>query len=147
MSIVIANTEVSTAADLAKVATPDLLAFYNETTGKATKKFASRAKGEAQVWAVVEAKLAEQVPERDSSLPRKVRVKVARKVMKGDRPRETTADGKVLLELEQRGATTIAALAAALGRTERQVRNSISYLRRKYGVEIESINSQELQLG
>lgn len=49
----IANTIVTSETHLNEVSTADLLAFYNERTGKNTTKFASRAKGMAQVWALV----------------------------------------------------------------------------------------------
>lgn len=49
----IANTIVTSEAHLNEVSTADLLAFYNERTGKNTTKFASRAKGMAQVWALI----------------------------------------------------------------------------------------------
>ena len=48
----IANTIVTSEAHLNEVSTADLLAFYNERTGKNTTKFASRAKGMTQVWAL-----------------------------------------------------------------------------------------------
>ena len=53
----IATTNVLSAADLNDVSTADLLAFYNERTGKNTTKFASRAKGQMQVWALIEAEV------------------------------------------------------------------------------------------
>ena len=57
----IANTNVLSAADLNDVSTADLLAFYNERTGKNTTKFASRAKGQMQVWALIEAEVAAEL--------------------------------------------------------------------------------------
>lgn len=59
-SIQIANVAVSTFEDLSAVDTAALLAFYNAETGKNTSKFASRAKGLMQVWALVEAKLTQE---------------------------------------------------------------------------------------
>ena len=53
----IAATNVLSFADLSDVSTADLLAFYNERTGKNTTKFASRAKGQMQVWALIEAEV------------------------------------------------------------------------------------------
>ncbi len=44
---------------LNEFSTADLLAYYNAKTGKATKKFSSRAAGIAQVWALVAAEQAE----------------------------------------------------------------------------------------
>lgn len=57
-SIQIETTQVSKFEDLSAVSTAGLLAFYNAETGKNTSKFASRAKGLMQVWALVEGKLA-----------------------------------------------------------------------------------------
>ena len=45
----IAATNVLSFTDLSAVSTADLLAFYNERTGKSITKFASRAKGKMQV--------------------------------------------------------------------------------------------------
>ena len=53
----IANTIITSEAHLSEVSTADLLAFYNERTGKNTTKFASRAKGQAQVWTLIEAEV------------------------------------------------------------------------------------------
>jgi len=167
MKLFIANIEITSAADLTKVETADLLDFYNEATGKSTTKFASRAKGEQQVWKIikedvekVEAPKVEkpaapapaptkEAAEKEEGEGRKVRVKEARKVMKGDRPKDTSADGQVLLTLEaaKGEVVRIDEMAKQLGRTDRQIRNSISYLRRKYGFQIEAINSQEIKLG
>lgn len=61
-SIIIANISVSTFEDLSVVFTDDLLDFYNATTGKRTTKFASRAKGLAQVWALIEPQLTAPAP-------------------------------------------------------------------------------------
>lgn len=57
-AIKIANVSVSTFEDLSAVSNADLLGFYNATTGKSTSKFASRAKGLAQVWSLIEPQLA-----------------------------------------------------------------------------------------
>ena len=57
----IAATNVLSFADLSDVSTADLLAFYNERTGKNTTKFASRAKGQMQVWTLVEAEVAAEL--------------------------------------------------------------------------------------
>lgn len=57
----IATTNVLSAADLNDVSTADLLAFYNERTGKNTTKFASRAKGQTQVWTLIEAEVAAEL--------------------------------------------------------------------------------------
>lgn len=57
----IASTNVLSFDDLNNVATADLLAFYNERTGKNTTKFASRAKGLAQVWALIEGEVAAEI--------------------------------------------------------------------------------------
>lgn len=57
----IAATNVLSFTDLSDVSTADLLAFYNERTGKNTTKFASRAKGKMQVWALIEAEVAAEL--------------------------------------------------------------------------------------
>lgn len=41
-------------ADIEQLATGDLLALYNQLTGKSTAKFQSRAKGLEQVWKALE---------------------------------------------------------------------------------------------
>lgn len=58
--VMISGTTIANFADLNKVSTADLLAFYNERTGKATKQFLKRAKGMQQVWALIEAEVAQQ---------------------------------------------------------------------------------------
>lgn len=165
MKLFIAEIAINNEADLKKVSTADLLDFYNEATGKNTSKFASRTKGEQQVWKMIKedvekmespkvekpaapAKKVEKA-EKQEGEGRKVRIKEARKVMKGDRPKDTTADGQVLLALEaaKGKVVRIEELSKTLGRTDRQIRNSISYLRRKYGFQVESLNSQEIKLG
>lgn len=57
----IANTTVTSETHLNEVSTADLLAFYNERTGKNTTKFASRAKGMAQVWALIKDEVAAEL--------------------------------------------------------------------------------------
>lgn len=57
----IAATNVLSFTDLSAVSTADLLAFYNERTGKSITKFASRAKGKMQVWALIEAEVAAEL--------------------------------------------------------------------------------------
>lgn len=57
----IAATNVLSFTDLSDVSAADLLAFYNERTGKNTTKFASRAKGQMQVWALIEAEVAAEL--------------------------------------------------------------------------------------
>lgn len=58
--VIIAGTTIANFADLNKVSTADLLAFYNERTGKATKQFLKRAKGMQQIWALIEGDVAQQ---------------------------------------------------------------------------------------
>lgn len=48
-------TTVTTQGQLKEVQTTDLLAAFNRLTGKSTKKFASRAKGEVQTFKAIEA--------------------------------------------------------------------------------------------
>lgn len=57
--VTIAGVTINNFADLNKLSTADLLAFYNETTGKNTKQFLKRAKGMQQVWALIEPQLAQ----------------------------------------------------------------------------------------
>ena len=59
-----AEHEIRKREDLEAVSTSALLETYNELTGKSTKKFASRAKGEEQVW-----KLIEEVDEAPETAP------------------------------------------------------------------------------
>lgn len=53
-TVQIANVAVASLEDLNAVSTADLLAFYNDATGKSTSKFASRVKGLTQAWALIE---------------------------------------------------------------------------------------------
>lgn len=53
----IAATNVLSFTDLSAVRDSDLLAFYNERTGKNITKFASRAHGKMKVWALIEAEV------------------------------------------------------------------------------------------
>lgn len=46
---------ICTRADIEQLPTEELLALYNELTGKATKRFANRDKGLEQVWKALEA--------------------------------------------------------------------------------------------
>ena len=59
-AVIISGTTIANFADLNKVSTADLLAFYNERTGKNTKQFLKRAKGMQQVWVLIEAEVAQQ---------------------------------------------------------------------------------------
>lgn len=61
MSVRIFDTEIRTFADLNKISTADLLDYYNGLTGKNTKQFSKRAKGMQQVWALIEADVAQRV--------------------------------------------------------------------------------------
>lgn len=58
--VIISGTTIANFADLNKVSTADLLAFYNARTGKNTKQFLKRAKGMQQVWALIEAEVAQR---------------------------------------------------------------------------------------
>lgn len=58
--VVIAGVTINKLADLNSLSTADLLAFYNKRTGKNTKQFLKRAKGMQQVWALIEADVAQQ---------------------------------------------------------------------------------------
>jgi len=70
------------------------------------------------------------------------RTKDPRKLMKGERPKAGSTDGKVLGKLEAANpSVSVADIAKALNVKERQVRNSLSYLRRKYGFDISMLES------
>lgn len=59
MSVTISGVTIHSRTDLGSLKTADLLALYNKLTGKKTTKFASRDKGEGQVWAAIKAAPAE----------------------------------------------------------------------------------------
>lgn len=153
MKVSIADVTINTADDLKKVETADLLEFYNDFTGKSTTKFASRAKGEAQVWKMLE-EVVDSEPESEEQEEaregRKVNTKEARYNMKRqETPKESTNDGKLYYALVQEHPNEevkVSFLAKKLGRTERQIRNSISYLRRRYGLDIESLTSEIIKV-
>jgi len=56
-AVIVANTAINSFADLNKVSTADLLAYYNSVTGRNTRQFLKRAKGMQQVWALIEPQL------------------------------------------------------------------------------------------
>lgn len=53
MTLAIADTAITCFEDLNQLSTAEILAAYNEATGKNTKQFAKRAKGMQQLWAVI----------------------------------------------------------------------------------------------
>ncbi|MBF8797931.1 hypothetical protein [Pseudomonas aeruginosa] len=53
MTFAIADTTITCFEDLNQLSTAEILAAYNEVTGKNTKQFAKRAKGMQQLWAVI----------------------------------------------------------------------------------------------
>ncbi|WP_412851476.1 hypothetical protein [Ectothiorhodospira shaposhnikovii] len=53
MTLAIADTTITCFEDLNQLSTAEILAAYNEATGKNTKQFAKRAKGMQQLWAVI----------------------------------------------------------------------------------------------
>lgn len=53
MTFAIADTAITCFEDLNQLSTAEILAAYNEATGKDTKQFAKRAKGMQQLWAVI----------------------------------------------------------------------------------------------
>lgn len=60
-TVTIADTAITCFADLNKVSTGELLAYYNRVTGRKTKQFLKRSKGMQQVWVLVEPQLAQSV--------------------------------------------------------------------------------------
>lgn len=145
MIISIANVTIDSRESLRQVPTSELLSFFNEATGKTTTKFSSRAKGEDQVWKIIEQ---EVQAANEEHVGRKVRTQGALKTMKGDSPKKETEDGKIYDILMENIGTEIEfkTLMEKTGRTDRQVRNSVSYLRRRYGLEITAIDSQVIRL-
>ena len=57
----IAATDIRSFTDLSAVSDRELLAFYNERTGKDITKFPSRAKGKMKVWALIEGEVAAEL--------------------------------------------------------------------------------------
>lgn len=53
----LANIKITTRSDLKKVPTKALLDYYNTELGKTISKFASRVKGEEQVWKLLQENL------------------------------------------------------------------------------------------
>lgn len=67
MTFAIAGTAITRFEDLNQLSTAEILAAYNEATGKNTKQFAKRAKGMQQLWAVIADKVeAAQVQKADA---------------------------------------------------------------------------------
>lgn len=168
---VIKTLLVLTAVQLTAKSGPELVEIHNtlakEVDGNLVTRFADKAAAVKRVQKVIEAvkalpkykvtdiSSAKKTPSladhannavvtpatKKAKAPAGDRTKDPRKMMKGDRPKADSADGKVLNKLE--AAThpvKIADVAKALGRTDRQVRNSLSYLRRKYGFDISMLN-------
>lgn len=122
-AITIANTKVSTFADLGTIPTADLLAYHNKITGKDTKKFASRTKALQQVWPLVETELAQA----EALSNEEEKTEEAPKPTKS--PLKTRVDD--LLALLSAGPKTVSEIAAGLELpTEKKARSIIDAARR-----------------
>lgn len=111
---------IASKSDLKDIPNMSLVALYNKLTGKETKKFASREKGEAQVWRELErqqataAVKAPQEPKAKKAPAAKATPKVRqpRFVFKKDKeikpPRETTKRHTVLTMLRRQNGATLA---------------------------------------
>lgn len=158
-AVIVANTAINSFADLNKVATSDLLAYYNSVTGKNTKQFLKRAKGMQQVWGLIEPQLVqvedaaqeeptEVAPEqaesvREPATPATVGAIPATALSTAEEPAESaaTAQGKAqpaglkarvdeLLAALASGPRTVAELAEILGMDQKKARSTIDTARR-----------------
>lgn len=156
MTLAIADTTITCFEDLNQLSTAEILAAYNEATGKNTKQFAKRAKGMQQLWAVIADKVeAAQVQKADAvpaaqEEPAEVAPEQAESVQKpattpstAEEPAEgaATAEAKAkpaglkarvedLLAALASGPRTVAELAEALGMEQKKVRSTIDTARR-----------------
>lgn len=156
MTFAIAGTAITRFEDLNQLSTAEILAAYNEATGKNTKQFAKRAKGMQQLWAVIADKVeAAQVQKADAvpaaqEEPAEVAPEQAESVQKpatasstAEEPAESaaTAEAKAkpaglkarvddLLAALASGPRTVAELAEALGMEQKKVRSTIDTARR-----------------
>ncbi len=155
----IADAHISCFADLNKVSTANLLAYYNSVTGRNTRQFLKRAKGMQQVWALIEPQLAqveeayreepaEIAPERAERVqapatPATVGATLATAPSTAEKPAEgaATAQGKAqpaglkarvdeLLAALASGPRTVAELAEMLGMDQKKSRSTIDTARR-----------------
>jgi hypothetical protein len=156
MTFAIAGTAITRFEDLNQLSTAEILAAYNEATGKNTKQFAKRAKGMQQLWAVIADKVeAAQVQKADAvpaaqEEPAEVAPEQAESVQKpatapstAEEPAEgaATAEAKAkpaglkarvedLLAALASGPRTVAELAEALDMEQKKVRSTIDTARR-----------------
>lgn len=156
MTFAIAGTAITRFEDLNQLSTAEILAAYNEATGKNTKQFAKRAKGMQQLWAVIADKVeAAQVQKADAvpaaqEEPAEVAPEQAESVQKpatapstAKEPAEgaATAEAKAkpaglkarvedLLAALASGPRTVAELAGVLGMEQKKVRSTIDTARR-----------------
>lgn len=69
MTFAIAGTAITRFEDLNQLSTAEILAAYNEATGKNTKQFAKRAKGMQQLWAVIADKVEAAQEQKADAVP------------------------------------------------------------------------------
>lgn len=146
MTFAIAGTAITRFEDLNQLSTAEILAAYNEATGKNTKQFAKRAKGMQQLWAVIADKVeAAQVQKADAvpaaqEEPAEVAPEQAESVQK-PATASSTAEAKAkpaglkarvedLLAALASGPRTVAELAEALDMEQKKVRSTIDTARR-----------------
>lgn len=159
MTFAIAGTAITCFEDLNQLSTAEILAAYNEATGKNTKQFAKRAKGMQQLWAVIADKVeAAQVQKADAvpaaqeepaevapehATPATGEAASATASSTAEEPAEgaATAEAKAkpaglkarvedLLAALASGPRTVAELAEALGMEQKKVRSTIDTARR-----------------
>jgi hypothetical protein len=158
-AVIVANTAINSFADLNKVSTADLLAYYNSVTGRNTRQFLKRAKGMQQVWALIEPQLGrveeavleepvEVAPEQAESVqepatPATVGAIPATAPSTAEEPAESaaTAQGNAqpaglkarvdeLLAALASGPRTVTELAEILGMDQKKARSTIDTARR-----------------
>lgn len=102
--ITIENTVIENREDLFVPKTKALLEFYNKQTGKNTKKFASREKGEEQVWNLIKDKVQEFKTTPENNRRTKFDLKPECASVKPPRS-EKSLRGRILSKLLGGGAT------------------------------------------
>lgn len=128
--------DLSSQADLKALSSKELVAVYNELTGKATKKFASREKGLAQTWAALRIELKAQAATEEPTAaekpaPEKKAVGSGRRMTFRLAPgtvrdvRDTSKRAAVIKLLERPNGATFAEVQEATGWNERQTYEGI----------------------
>lgn len=139
----------TTREELSALSNADLVALYNRLTGKSTKKFATRAKGEEQTWSAlrtpVAARRGDAVCEGRGHLvegapARKAKTAPAKPAPAADtteaeETRRTRSEQLDFVESALRGGATLETLMADTGPPAAKIRAMIDRVRRR-GVKV-----------